>query len=39
MFDDEFQTKENRIDIVKKFTFHLVKACQLFNNFTNLLIY
>lgn len=22
MFDGEFQTKENRIDIVRKFTFH-----------------
>lgn len=36
MFDDEFQTKENIIDIVRKFTFHWVKAYQQFDNFTNL---
>lgn len=36
MFDDEFQTKENIIDIVTKFTFHWVKAYQQFDNFTNL---
>lgn len=34
MFDDEFQTKENIIDIVRKFAFLRVKACQQFDNFT-----